>query len=106
MASNNIFSAAVDQKRRFKDDLESLGRLGPFSPGGFVELFHITKEMGIRQPGLRNLAAIFLEMRISKNQQTSNWENGTLTESQAHYAAMDAWVCREIYDMLEIKGYL
>jgi ribonuclease D len=89
-----------------KDDLENLHRLSPFAPGGFVELFHITKEMGIRQTGLRNLAAIFLETRISKNQQTSNWENETLTESQAHYAAMDAWVCREIYDMLDIKGYL
>jgi ribonuclease D len=38
-----------------------------------------------------------LGFRISKNQQTSNWEIHELSEAQKRYAATDAWICREIY---------
>ena len=43
------------------------------------------------------MAAIILGERISKSQQLSNWEAQVLTEAQLRYAAIDAWVCREMY---------
>jgi ribonuclease D len=89
-----------------RDDLEDLKKLQNFNPGGFVELIDLTKELGIQNSGVRNLSGIFLKKRVSKNQQTSNWENETLTKAQQLYAAADAWVPFEIYTMLEEKGFL
>ena len=64
------------------------------------------KEMGAGSIGARNLAAMILEIRISKAAQTSNWENETLTPKQVRYAATDAWICHEIYEKLNNWGYL
>jgi ribonuclease D len=52
---------------------------------------------------LRKLAAFLLDARLSKAQQTSNWENHPLTTAQQLYAATDAWVALKIYD--EMKGF-
>ena len=46
------------------------------------------------------MSAIILGYKISKTQQLSNWEAETLSESQQLYAATDAWVCREMYNVL------
>ena len=54
--------------------------------------------MGMDNIGAKNLSGIFLKGRISKNQQTSNWENTVLTEAQETYAATDAWVCLKVYE--------
>lgn len=89
-----------------RDDVKDLQRLKPFDPEGFVELSDITKELGIINAGARGLAGLFLDIRISKAQQTSNWENAVLTKKQINYAATDAWVCLEIYRRLILKGYL
>ena len=89
-----------------RDDVKDLQKLKPFDPGGFVELSEITKELGIVNAGARGLAGLFLDIRISKAQQTSNWENAVLTRKQIKYAATDAWVCLEIYRKLMLKGYL
>lgn len=89
-----------------RDDVKDLQKLKPFNPGGFVELSEITKELGIVNAGARGLAGLFLDIRISKAQQTSNWENAVLTRKQIKYAATDAWVCLEIYRKLMLKGYL
>ena len=62
--------------------------------------------MEIKHAGVRSLTAIFLEGRISKNQQTSNWDKEHLTEPQQVYAATDAWICLKIYDKLLNEGYL
>ena len=43
------------------------------------------------------MAAIILDVKISKTQQLSNWEADELSESQQKYAATDAWICREMY---------
>ena len=85
------------------DDVIGLQKLRFFEPGGFVELHNFVAELGVRNTGLRKLAAIILAIRISKSQQTSNWENPKLTENQMRYAATDAWVCLEMYDELEPK---
>ena len=54
-------------------------------------------EWGIRDKSVKKMSAIILGFRISKTQQLSNWEAGSLSESQCRYAATDAWVCREMY---------
>ncbi len=83
-----------------KDDIAGLQKLKKFRPQQFIELQSYVKDFDIQDNGLRKIAAIVLQFRILKNQQTSNWENGHLTEAQQIYAATDAWVCRQIYQKL------
>ena len=83
-----------------KDDISSLQKYHSFEPKGFIDLQNFVKNFEIESKGLKKLAAIVLGNRISKSQQTSNWENEILTDSQKVYAATDAWVCLEIYNKL------
>ena len=89
-----------------RDDIKGLQQLGSFIPQGFVELSQLARQLGIVTCGLRNLAGIFLNVRISKKAQLSNWEQEELTESQQNYAATDAWISREIYGFLDQGGWL
>lgn len=89
-----------------RDDLKDMRKLEPFSPEGFIDLNNIAKELGIVQIGMRSLTGIFLQSRISKSQQTSNWENSELSAAQQSYAATDAWVCFKIYKLLDEQGYI
>ena len=89
-----------------RDDIKGLQQLGAFIPQGFVELSQLARQLGIVTCGLRNLAGIFLNVRISKKAQLSNWEQEELTESQQNYAATDAWISREIYGFLDQGGLL
>ena len=57
-------------------------------------------EYGIKDKSVKKMAAIILDVKISKTQQLSNWEAENLTEAQALYAATDAWVCRAMYQKL------
>ena len=82
------------------DDLSSLQKLNPFSPSGFIDLQQFVKDFGIIDNGLKKLTANVLGFKISKRQQTSNWEADTLSMAQIEYAATDAWVCHEIYKTL------
>ncbi|MFK7951802.1 MAG: 3'-5' exonuclease [Ekhidna sp.] len=88
------------------DDLKDLQKVREYDPAGFTDMNDIAKELGSKHIGVKKLAAIFLEHRISKNQQTSNWENDKLTEPQMKYAATDAWICLEIYNELKDKGMI
>lgn len=83
------------------DDLKDLQRVRDYDPGGFTDMNDVAKELGSRHIGVKKLAAIFLERRISKNQQTSNWENDVLSEPQMKYAATDAWICLAIHNELK-----
>ena len=47
------------------------------------------------------MAAIILGRKVSKSQQLSNWESSKLSDAQLRYAAIDAWVCREMYAALK-----
>jgi ribonuclease D len=98
----NLLSDASVQKIgvAIKDDIASLRKLGNFEPGGFVDLQPYVKEFGIADNSLRKLAANVLGFKISKRQQTSNWEADILSKPQIEYAATDAWVCYEIYNTL------
>ncbi|MCK4664975.1 MAG: 3'-5' exonuclease domain-containing protein 2 [Bacteroidales bacterium] len=95
----NIKKVGVAIKR----DIVELQELRHFIPDSFVELQDYVKEFGIENFGIKKLTGLLLNFRISKSQQTSNWENIKLSEAQKKYAATDAWVCYLIYQNLEIK---
>jgi len=78
-------------------DLHSLREVRFFVPGGFVGLARMARSRGIRNHGLRGLAAVVCGIRISKSARTTNWANPDLTAQQIQYAATDAWIGREIY---------
>ncbi len=78
-------------------DLEKLRELGEFKAAGFVDLGRLAREAGVKNRGLRGLAAVLLGFRISKGCQRSNWGREHLTGKQLRYAATDAWVGRELY---------
>ncbi len=88
------------------DDIKDLKRIRRFEHQSFVDVSHFTKPLEIVNTGARSLAAIFLGFKISKAQQTSNWENEKLTNEQMSYAATDAWVCLELYQKLETLGHV
>lgn len=89
-----------------RDDVIGLKKVEPFEDAGFKELHDYVKDLGVRNTGLRKLAAILMKVRISKGQQTSNWENPVLNTNQQRYAATDAWVCLEMYNYLAEKGFV
>lgn len=88
------------------DDLKELSKIRRYTPGSFIDLNDVARDLEVAHMGVKKLAAVFLEYRISKSQQTSNWENENLTEAQQRYAATDAWICLAIYDKLTRQGYV
>ena len=78
-------------------DIRELQKLSRFMAAGFFDLGNLAREKGIRNHGLRGLAAVFLGVRIPKGAQTSNWARDTLTPKQILYAATDAWIGRRLY---------
>lgn len=88
------------------DDLRELQKLAHFRPAGVVDLNQVSQAAGVKNIGVRSLSAIILGIRISKSQQTSNWERDTLSKSQVYYAATDAWVCLQLFEKLERWGYI
>lgn len=80
-----------------KDDLKDLKRLNKFYPTNFGDLNKIADELNLQNKGLRNLAAMFLGIRISKTNRVSPWHRSNLTNGQIIYAATDAWASREVY---------
>lgn len=96
LANPNIIKAGV----AIKDDILALKSLSKFNPAGFVEIQEKVKDFEIENFGLKKLSGLLLGFRISKAQQTSNWEAERLTEAQLKYAATDAWVSLGIYNKL------
>ena len=78
-------------------DVRKLKERQNFQDAGFVELSTLSDAAGIRNNGLRGLAAILLKLRVSKGAQRSNWGRLDLTREQIVYAATDAFISREIY---------
>ena len=68
-----------------------------FKAAGFLEISELTKRIGYENRGLRALAALLMNGRISKAAQVTNWAREALDEKQIRYAATDAWISREIY---------
>lgn len=80
-----------------RDDIRGLQRYYKFTPKGFVDLQVMGQEYGINDKSVRKMAAIILGVKVSKTQQLSNWESSQLSGPQLKYAAIDAWICREMY---------
>jgi len=80
-----------------KDDVKELRAMEDFTPNGFVEIADITVKLGYENRGLRALAGLLLQGRISKAAQVTNWARPKLDNKQVRYAATDAWISREIY---------
>ena len=102
LENKNILKIGVS----LRDDIKDLKRVSSFKPHGFIDLNNVAKELGITQIGIKSLTGIFLQKRISKGQQTSNWENKHLSRAQQGYAATDAWICMKMYDSLLQRGYV
>ncbi|GHV67434.1 3'-exoribonuclease [Bacteroidia bacterium] len=83
-----------------RDDIKALKRLGNFAPAGFVDLQSVAEGCGIVERSFSKLMIAVLGVRISKRQQTSNWEYPILNEAQLRYAATDAWGSLKIYSDL------
>jgi ribonuclease D len=79
------------------EDLRQMKKLFPFEQNAAVDLDAIARRHGLKQSGVRYLAALFLGFRIPKGKKTSNWAVRRLSAQQITYAATDAWVCRELY---------
>lgn len=82
------------------DDINSLHRLGKFTPGSFTDIQDMVHGIGIDDLGLQKIYANLFGERISKRQQLSNWEADILNDKQKLYAATDAWACLRIYQEL------
>ena len=80
-----------------KDDIKELRAIKDFTPKGFIEIADITAKLGYENRGLRALAGLLLQGRISKAAQLTNWACPKLNNKQVRYAATDAWISREIY---------
>ena len=57
-------------------------------------------QFGIEDASLQKIYAILFQKKISKGQRLTNWEADVLTDSQKKYAALDAWACLRIYNLL------
>lgn len=80
-----------------KEDVRELRAMEDFNPAGFVEVTDLTVKLGYENRGLRPLAALLMNGRISKAAQVSNWARQELDSKQIRYAATDAWISRELY---------
>lgn len=93
LADKSILKAGVAIAR----DVQELRDLHPFRADGFADVGHMAEKRGFQNTGLRPLAALLLDGRISKSSQVSNWAARDLSDKQLTYAATDAWVSRQLY---------
>ncbi len=83
-----------------RDDIKDLQKLRSFIPKSFVEIQDSAKAIGSQNFGLKSMAALFLNFRISKSAKLTNWENTHLTTQQLIYAATDAWVGLKLHQAI------
>lgn len=92
--------AVIKTGAAIHDDIKVLQIREKFLPAGFVELQSLVGKYGIKELGLKKMAAIVLGFKISKRQQVTDWDAMELTPAQIVYAATDAWICYKIYTKL------
>ena len=102
LTNKNITKCGISVDR----DLIELMYLSPFDPISFVDLGNVARETEIPHHGHRGLVAMFLNHRISKGSQTSDWSRLNLSDSQISYAATDAWVSLELFKIFDKNGLL
>jgi len=102
LAAPRIVKAGVS----LADDLRALKRVFAFAEKNMLDLGDVARSSGLGQSGVRNLAGIFLGLRIPKGARTSNWAAPQLSAAQITYAATDAWACRELFLRFQSLGLL
>lgn len=83
-----------------KDDFNALHKRAEVTPVNFLDLQSYVSKFGIKDASLQKIYAILFNKKISKGQRLTNWDADVLTESQQKYAALDAWACLRIYNLL------
>lgn len=91
------FDFTCDAQKLKRDFMFSL-----FSETNAVDLKTLAEQMGYPHMGLARLCRHVLkrEMAKSKRVATSNWEAPKLSETQVQYAALDSWVCGQMFRQL------
>lgn len=102
LSDKNIIKVGV----AIREDIRILQKLTHFKPENFIELQDYVKKFQIENFSLKKLAALVLNIRISKSQRLSDWETDELAQAQMIYGATDAWACREIFFKLQERSYL
>lgn len=82
------------------DDFRAMRKRTDIQPEHFLDLQEYVKYFGIEDASLQKIYAILFNKKISKGQRLTNWEAEVLTEQQMRYAALDAWACLSIYNLL------
>jgi len=82
------------------DDIHGLQHYNRFQAQRFMDLQQFGDKYGIKDKSVRKMAAIILDLKVSKAQQCSNWEASELSPAQQQYAATDAWICLKMYKTL------
>ncbi len=83
-----------------RDDFGAIKKRTDIEPVNFLDLQNYVKEFNIEDASLQKIYAILFHKKISKGQRLTNWEADDLSESQRKYAALDAWACLKIYNLL------
>lgn len=83
-----------------RDDFGAIRKRTDIEPANFLDLQNFVGKFGIEDASLQKIYAILFNKKISKGQRLTNWEADILTESQKKYAALDAWACLKIYNLL------
>lgn len=83
-----------------KDDFGAIRKRADVTPENFLDLQSYVGKFGIEDASLQKIYAILFNKKISKGQRLTNWDADILTESQQKYAALDAWACLKIYNLL------
>lgn len=84
-----------------KDDYKMLNRRRNFKPAGFLDIQSVIGKIGIKDMSLQKIYAIMFNKKISKSQRLTNWQAPNLTLAQQTYAAIDAWACMDIYNVIK-----
>lgn len=84
-----------------KDDYKMLNRRRNFKPAGFLDLQSVIGKFGIKDLSLQKIYAIMFNKKISKSQRLTNWQAPNLTFQQQKYAAVDAWACMDIFNVIK-----
>lgn len=85
-----------------RDDIIALQKMLKFTPEGFIDLAEKTRISKSVSLSLRSLCGMYLNQRLSKGAKVTNWESPVLTDSQAKYAANDAFVSLLILEKMFI----
>lgn len=96
LENENIIKVGV----AIRDDVIGLQKMQTFIAAGFIDLAEKTRISRSLSHSLRSLCGMYLGQRLSKGAKVTNWESPVLSESQARYAANDAFVSLLIFEKM------